>query len=161
VSGEWKPQDGTFAYLGYTLSRSERRDLDGDWRLFDQDQTHILTLAAGHELGKGWNIGARFRMTTGNPTTPVVDSVYDARTGVYVPVYGPVNSERDPTFHQLDVRVEKMFRIGTGSLSVYLDLQNAYNATNQQGVRYSYDYRQKEPITGIPILPNLGLRGEL
>jgi hypothetical protein len=161
VSAEWTPQAGTFGYLGYTLSKSERRDLDGEWRPFDQDQTHILTTAIGHDLGAGWNVGARFRLVTGNPSTPVVGSVYDARTGVYVPIYGAVNSERDPTFHQLDLRVEKTFRVGTGSIAVYLDLQNAYNSTNPEGVRYSYDYRQKETLSGLPILPNLGVRGEL
>jgi TonB family protein len=161
LSAEVSPRDGTFGYLGYTLSRSERRDLDGEWRPFDQDQTHILTVAAGHELGAGWEVGARFRLVTGNPTTPVVGSVYDARTGVYVPVYGAVNSERDPMFHQLDVRVEKNFRVGPGSIAVYLDLQNAYNHANQEGVRYSYDFRQKESLSGLPILPNLGIRGEL
>jgi hypothetical protein len=161
LSAEVTPQEGTFGYLAYTLSRSERRDLDGRWRLFDQDQTHILTLAAGHDLGAGWELGARFRLVSGNPTTPVEDSVYDARSGVYVPVYGAVNSDRDPAFHQLDVRVEKRFRIGTGSLAVYLDVQNVYNAQNQEGVRYSYDYREKEAVSGLPFLPNLGLRGEL
>jgi hypothetical protein len=161
VSGEFTPEEGTFGYLGYTLSKSERRDLDGEWRPFDQDQTHILTAAAGHDLGAGWNVGARFRLVTGNPSTPVTGSVYDARNGVYVPIYGAVNSERDPTFHQLDVRVEKKFRIGSGSIAVYLDLQNAYNSTNQEGVRYSYDYRQKETLSGLPILPNFGVRGEL
>jgi TonB family protein len=161
VSAEFTPEEGTFGYLGYTLSKSERRDLDGEWRPFDQDQTHILTAAAGHDLGAGWNIGARFRLVTGNPATPVVGSVYDARNGVYVPIYGAVNSERDPTFHQLDVRVEKKFTIGSGSIAVYLDLQNAYNSTNQEGVRYSYDYRQKETLSGLPILPNFGVRGEL
>jgi TonB family protein len=161
VSGEFSPQAGTFGYLSYTLSKSERRDLDGDWRPFDQDQTHILALAAGHDLGAGRNVGARFRYVTGNPSTPVTGSVYDARNGVYVPIYGPVNSERDPAFHQLDVRVEKQFRLGTGSVAIYLDLQNAYNSTNQEGVRYSYDYRQKEALSGLPFFPNLGVRGEL
>ena len=85
LSAEFAPQAGTFGYLGYTLSRSERRDLDGEWRPFDQDQTHILSVAAGHELGAGWNLGARFRYVTGNPATPVTGSVYDARSGVYVP----------------------------------------------------------------------------
>jgi hypothetical protein len=161
LSAEIAPREGTFGYLAYTLSKSERRDLDGRWRPFDQDQTHILTLAAGHDLGAGWEVGARFRLVTGNPVTPVVGSVYDARSGVYVPVYGSVNSDRDPTFHQLDARVEKGFRIGDGKIAVYLDLQNAYNSENQQGAVYSYDYREREAVSGLPILPNLGLRGEL
>src|SRR4030095_16316946 len=94
VSAEFTPQRGTFGYLGYTLSKSERRDLDGEWRPFDQDQTHILTTAIGHDLGAGWNVGARFRLVTGNPTTPVIGSVYDARTGGHVPLYGGVHAAR-------------------------------------------------------------------
>ncbi len=160
-STELTPRKGTFAYLAYTLSRSERRDLDGRWRLFDQDQTHILSLAASHDLGAGWEVGARFRLVSGNPSTPIEGAVYDARSGVYVPQFGGNNSTREPFFHQLDVRVEKAFQIGQGSLAVYLDVQNAYNAENVEGTRYSYDYREKEEVTGLPIFPNFGVRGEL
>src|SRR5690606_401081 len=49
------------AFLAYTLSRSERQDLDDPWRLFDYDQTHILSLTANYDLGRGWLAGARFR----------------------------------------------------------------------------------------------------
>ncbi|HEV8246193.1 MAG TPA: hypothetical protein VGP93_10515, partial [Polyangiaceae bacterium] len=161
LSLELSPEEGTFAYLGYTLSRSERRDIDGHWRLFDQDQTHILTLAAGRDLGAGWEVGARFRLVSGNPSTPLSGSVYDARSGVYVPIFGAINSAREPFFHQLDVRVEKAFHVGSGLVAVYLDVQNVYNAKNVEGTRYSYDYRAKEEVTGLPLFPNFGLRGEL
>ncbi len=160
-SAELKPRKGTFAYFAYTISRSERRDLDGAWRLFDQDQTHILSLVASHDLGAGWEVGGRFRLVSGNPSTPVTGSVYDARSGAYVPRFGAVNSTREPFFHQLDLRVEKSFHIGEGSLAVYLDVQNVYNAENVEGTRYSYDYREKEEVTGLPLFPNFGLRGEL
>ena len=91
----------------------------------------------------------------------VTGSVYDARAGVYVPRYGRLNSERDPLFHQLDVRVEKVWRPGPFLIAAYLDVQNVYNQQNREGVRYSYDYRESEEITGLPFFPNLGLRGEL
>jgi TonB family protein len=160
-SAEVRPREGTFGYLAYTISRSERRDLDERWRLFDNDQTHILSVVASHDLGKGWEVGARFRLISGDPTTPIVGSTYDATSGVYAPIYGLTNSERNPTFQQLDVRVQKKWRVGPGSVALYLDLQNAYNAENQEGYRYSFDYREKESVSGLPILPNLGLRGEL
>jgi len=161
ISLEARPDADTFGYLAYTLSRSERRDLDGRWRLFDQDQTHILSAALSRKLGAGWEVGARFRLVSGNPDTPIVSSVYDARTGLYLPVSGEVNSVRSPTFHQLDVRVEKQFRLGAVTLAPYLDVQNVYNAENIEGRGYSYDYRESETVTGLPIFPNLGLRGEL
>ncbi|HYQ28482.1 MAG TPA: TonB-dependent receptor [Polyangiaceae bacterium] len=160
-SFEYRPRPGSFAYLSYTLSRSERRDGDGPYRLFDHDEPHVLSLAASQSLGRGWTVGARFRLISGDPTTAVVASVFDARSGIYVPQYGPVNGERDPAFQQLDLRVEKQWRIATGALSVYLDVLNAYNAKNPQGYRYSFDFSKKEPIAGLGLFPNLGLKGEL
>lgn len=160
-STEFRPSPNTFGFLAYTISRSERRDRDGAYRLFDHDQPHVLSLAVGQNLGRGWSVGGRFRLVSGDPTTAVVGSVFDARAGIYVPQYGPVNAERDPAFQQLDLRVEKKWTIGTGGLSVYLDVLNVYNAKNPQGYRYSYDFSRKEAVPGLGLFPNLGLKGEL
>ncbi|HEV8550651.1 MAG TPA: TonB-dependent receptor, partial [Polyangiaceae bacterium] len=160
---EARPDDKTFALLAYTLSRSERSDHGGPYRLFDHDQAHILSAAVSRKLGKGWEVGARFRLISGEPTTPVTGAVFDARTGIYLPTYGAVNSARDPLFQQLDVRVEKAFKIGRYfTLAPYLDVQNVYNATNASGYSYNYDYTKREAgSAGLGLFPNLGLRGEL
>lgn len=159
TQARWASQG--MAFLAYTLSRSERDDHGDGYRLFDRDQTHILSLVLSQGLGKGWQVGARFRLVSGNPTTPVTAAVYDARTGVYQPVYGKVNSERDPLFHQLDLRVERGFNVGPVKLGAYLEVQNAYNAKNYQGADYAFDYSKKEQVPGLPLFPNLGLKGEL
>jgi hypothetical protein len=73
-----------------------------------------------------------------------------------------VNSDRDPLFQQLDVRLEKAFKIGSAfTLAPYLDVQNAYNAKNAQGYTYNYDYSKKEAASGLGLFPNIGIRGEL
>lgn len=156
-----RPSPKTFAYLAYTLSRSERRDRGGPWLLWNNDQTHVLSAVLAQRLGKGWEVGGRFRYVTGNPETPVTGAIYDARIDQYRPVYGAVNGERQRAFHQLDVRVEKQWRISDLTLAAYLELINAYNAQNPVGTSYSYDYSKKESETGLPIIPNLGVRGEL
>lgn len=51
--------------------------------------------------------GGRFRYVSGNPRTPVVGSVVNASADRYEPLFGAVNSARNPAFHQLDVRVDK------------------------------------------------------
>ncbi|MET0412944.1 MAG: TonB-dependent receptor, partial [Polyangiaceae bacterium] len=153
--------DGLF-YLAYTLSKSERRSaIDEPFRLFDADQTHVLSLVTSKGLGAGWEIGARFRLASGNPSTPITGAVYDARSGLYIPRYGAVNSERTPLFHQLDFRVEKAWHPGPLTLALYLDIQNVYNARHREDVRYAYDYSTSEGVTGLPFFPNLGFRGEL
>lgn len=147
--------------VAWTVSRSERQDRDEPTRLFDQDQTHIASIAASHALGAGYKLGARLRVISGNPRTPVMGAVYDGTIGQYRPIPGAVNSERDPLFYQLDVRAEKRWQLGPVGLTAFFELINATAAENPQGVRYSYDYAQSAPIQGFPLFPNLGFRGEL
>lgn len=161
VSAKLIPRKRFFGYLSYTLSRSERSEHDGPWRLFDFDQPHILTAAAVYRLGRGWEAGATFRLVSGNPDTPIVGASFDATTALYSPVYGRLNSIRVPSFHRLDIRVEKLWKFDEWKLALYLDLQNLYNATNPEGTIYDFEYRTKTDIRGLPIIPNLGLRGEM
>jgi TonB family protein len=149
--------------LSYTLSRSERLDGDDEeWRLFDFDQTHIFTLALNWQPGDGWTLGGAFRLVSGNPLTPVNGSVLDPSTGVYQPLFGATNSARNPLFNRLDLRIEKVFEIGDlVRLAIFLDVQNVYNATNQEAVTYSFDFSEQAVIPGLPVLPSLGIRGEI
>ena len=56
--------------LATRSSRSTRIAAPGAaQRLFDFDQTHILTLIASYKFPRGWQIGARFRLVSGNPYT--------------------------------------------------------------------------------------------
>jgi hypothetical protein len=129
-------------------------------RPFDFDQPHILTLLGTWDIGRGWRTSGRYRVVSGNPTTPAVGAVYDARSDTYVPIYGPVNGARLATFHQLDLRIDKTWTYRSWKLSFYLDVQNVYNRGNQEGTTYSYDYTRSTPLTGLPILPILGVKGE-
>jgi TonB family protein len=161
ASARLRPTAKATGFLSYTLSRSERRDHPGEpWRLFNWDQTNILTVAGAYRLGR-WDLSGTFRYVTGNPYTPVVTSVYNANTDTYKPVYGAINSVRSDAFHQLDLRVERLFKIGRGTLSAYLDVQNVYNHQSDEGRTYNFDYSQSGIIPGLPIIPSLGLRGEI
>ncbi|MHA7627870.1 TonB-dependent receptor domain-containing protein [Corallococcus sp. M7] len=152
--------DRLFGWISYTLSRSERRDAPGArWRKFDNDQTHVLTAIASYKLPKGWEVGARFRFASGNPTTPVLGAKRDDTTDVFIPYYGLVNSQRLPSFNQLDIRVDKNLIFDTWNLDLYLDLTNAYNNQSVEGVAYNYNYSKREFFKGLPILPVLGLKG--
>jgi len=149
-----------FGWIAYTFSRSERIDRPGaSWRLFDFDQTHVLTAIASYKLGAGWEIGGRFRFSTGNPRTPVLGAVKDDLTDTYVPVYGPVNSYRLPDFAQLDVRIDKVWVFDNWSLDLYLDIQNVTSTRSTEGTAYNYNYSQSARFEGLPIVPILGIKG--
>ena len=60
----FSPVEPLTGFIAYTLSRSERRhDSDSAFRLFDQDQTHVLTAVANGRW-RGWTLGLRFRLAT-------------------------------------------------------------------------------------------------
>jgi len=159
----YNPDDKFFGWIAYTLSRAERRNTrDEPLTLFVFDQTHILTILGSYKLGKGWQVGARFRYVTGRPYTPNVGGVVDFDAGAYSPVpQFPLNQSRLPSFNQLDVRIDKEWKFTSWTLSAYLDVQNVYNRANPEGVSYNFNYTQSNVVSGIPILPSLGLRGEL
>jgi hypothetical protein len=158
----WDLGERFTGWIAYTFSRAERLDSGATaWRLFDYDQTHILTALGSYRLSKRWTLGSRFRYVSGNPRTPVVGGVVDASADLYQPLYGAVNSSRNPAFHQLDLRVDRRWVFNRWILDAYLDVQNVYNHKSPEGLAYSYDYRQSEPQGGLPILTILGIRAEL
>jgi TonB family protein len=149
-------------WLSYTLSRSERRDAeDGEYRLFSFDQTHILNVNLSYVFPSNWEVGLRFRLVSGNPYTPFRDSTYLSDFDRPAPIPGEVNSARYALFHQLDLRVEKAWIFDWFKIIAYLSLINAYNHANVEGLQYNFDYTETAPINGLPVLPILGIRGEL
>ena len=158
---KYKPDDRFFGWIAYTLSKAMLRDQpEDDYRLADFDQTHILTALGSYKLGRGWEFGARYRLVSGNPDTPIVGSLYNANSGSYAAVTGTYNSQRIDMFHQLDLRVDKMWQFASWKLSTYLDVQNVYYSQSVEGYEYNYNYTQRAVITGLPIVPSIGLRGD-
>lgn len=149
-----------FGWIAYTIMRAERQDAPGEaFRPFSFDQTHILTVLASYKLDRGYRLGGRFRLVSGNPYTPVEESFFDADANRYVPVVARPNSGRLPAFHALDVRFDKEWVFDTWTLGVYLDVQNVYNHESVEAVRYAFDYAQRTDITGTPVLPSFGIKG--
>ena len=158
----YRPDARFFGWVAYTLSRSERRADDSEaFRVFDYDQTHILTALGSVKLGRGWEVGARFRYVSGNPYTPATSAIYDADAGAYSPINGTPFSSRVAPFHRLDLRVDKTWQFATWKLGAYLDLQNAYFRRSPEGQEYNFNYSRSDVVAGLPILPIIGLRGEL
>ncbi len=147
-------------WLSYTLSRSNRKDGTQPWFPSQYDQTHNINLIVGRDLPRNWRIAGRFRYVTGNPLTPVTGSVFDSDNDAYIPIRGPFYSERVNAFTQLDIRVDKKWIYDRMIVTAYLDIQNATNRKNVESVSYAYDYSKRADVTGLPIIPSIGLKGE-
>lgn len=150
--------EGWLGWLAYTLQKSERQDAPGaGWRPFDFDQTHVLTALLSYDLGAGFDLGARVRVASGYPRTPVIGSYFDARRDQFEPILGDENSIRIPTFWQGDIRASKRWEFAGSRLEAYLDMQNVTNHQNAEEIVYAADYSERRYIRGLPILPVLGL----
>lgn len=178
-----------YGWVAYTLSRTTRRDtfgrsssgaqgvvdddreLDGvldqsatvsEYRSFF-DQPHILTVVAQFRLPRNWELGARFRLVSGNPFTPLNrnESYLDTDFGSYLADTNGVefNSGRVSAFHQLDLRLDRTWVFDRWTLTAYLEVINAYNRSNVETVDYDFRFREQAGASFLPILPVLGVRG--
>jgi outer membrane receptor for ferrienterochelin and colicin len=151
------PSSGTrlSGFASLSLSRSQRIvNATGERFASNVDQPVIATVVAAWKHNERWSYGAKWSYHSGSPFTPVVG------TGLYPdgrvrPLYGATNSERVPAYHRLDLRVDWSI---SRNLSAYAELVNAYNRQNVAGYSYSADYRTREEIRQLGILPSVGVR---
>ena len=150
-----------FGWISYSLSRTER-DYHGGKVLAPGpfDQPHNLVIVASYKLPFDFIVGAKIRYTSGALNTPTVGAIYDANGNYYYPLFGATYSRRLPDFFQLDVRVDKRFVFERWMLALYVDVQNATNRGNVEGLANNYNYTKEAYVTGLPIIPNLGIRVE-
>jgi TonB family protein len=150
-----------FGWISYSLSRAERYyALNEKFGLHPLDQPHNLIAVGSYKLPLDFILGARIRYASGALSTPYVGAIYDANGNYYFPLLGDLYSRRLPPFFALDVRIDKRFVFDQWMLALYLDVQNATNHGNVEGVAYNFDYTQEQYLYGLPILPALGIRGE-
>jgi hypothetical protein len=160
-----KPTRHFFGWIAYTLSRSEevatqRRDptVAQPYQPTAFDQTHNLIVVASWQLTR-WELGARFRLVTGSPETPVLSGTFDNDFDSYQRVNGAPGSVRRDTFRQLDLRAERTWTFDNWRLSAFVDVQNVSNAENPEARIYDYRFKNSALVRGLPFLPILGLKG--
>lgn len=156
VSAE--PGRNVTARVVYGWTRAERRDPGASsWRRSDFDQPHLVTALASWSHRSGFSLGGRATLTSGFPRTAVTTAVPNTRSGDWDPVFAAHNADRLPWFFELSLRTAYRYRASWGSLSTWLDVQNATARRNAAEFFYSTDYSRRGVVQGLPILPMLGL----
>lgn len=153
--------------LSYTYA-SARETIDGRQVPAAVDQRHAISAGLGYRTRQGWSFETAWTYHTGWPTTAVwAQEVTTADgTAAVEPLRGPLNRERLPAYHRLDLRVTRAWDLARGQLSAYVDLQNVYDREN---VRGRTDFRfvpdeaggvrvSSERTTWGGLLPSFGLR---
>lgn len=146
-------------WLGYTLMWARVGQPDGTWlpAVFDQRHNFVALLSA--RLPRGFRLGTRFRLVSGNPETPVVGrEIFAAGSEwFYNPIRAPRGTTYQPLFHQLDIRLDKRWTLDRTSVTLYLDIQNIYNNIYPEVWIYTTDWADRRSLIGLPIYPSLGI----
>lgn len=92
--------------------------------------------------------GVRSSFATERPITPIHGAMPSDAGTYYLPVEGPVGSERLPNYHTLDLQLSYYRPFGAGqSITVYVALNNILDRANVIGYDYTRDYSMRTPRT--------------
>ncbi len=140
------------------------------------DQRHRVVSQLIYSLPKNFQINVIWNFSTGRPANLYDSKVYtgDTSSDPYFLIETPKNSFWYPSYHRLDVGLEKKWFFNRGQLSLTLNVLNLYNRKNviyyqdlDVDIEYPIDpsepgiyYFKVEPFNGIPFLPVIGVRYE-
>lgn len=161
-----------FISLGYGLSEvsyeADANDLvawlDRDTFRFNpsHDRRHQLNLTSSYDFG-GFTLGANWRYASGNPYTQLfaLDMLLDVSRqnpvedrGQVVSLYSEPFDGRFPSFHRLDVSLNRSFDLSPGvSLDTAIGVVNAYNIQNI----FYFDVNTLQQVDELPFLPYLSM----
>jgi hypothetical protein len=146
-----------YGLISVAVARAEFRSFDGVTRPGAYDGRVISNLLAGWRINSAWELSGKFRIATGLPTTPYVESGPDAgRLDFTRYNAGP----RLPTFHALDLRIDRRWSFRGWQLDVYIDVQNVYGRTNVSQYQWNPRIGAAEPNESLGVLPSIGVNIE-
>ena len=146
-----------YGLASVSLGRVEFTGLDGITRPGAYDTRLIATVVAGWRPNPSWEYGAKFRIATGAPSTPYLTEGPLRAT----PDFTRYNAgPRLPTFHALDIRIDRRWAWRGVQLVAYLDVQNVYGRANASRYEWDDETQAVSLDTGLGRLPSIGLSVE-
>jgi len=168
--GHWA-RGGAALSLAYAWTHAERT-LDTLRYTPRFERPHTLDLTGSLPWGRGGQASARLTLASGQPYSPVVGFLpeyrYDPSQGTFVerpsviPIYGPYNSERLPTYFRLDAGVRRELHprwFGhRGAVTPYLQVLNVLNTHNVLVTDVAEHFPPRTSYAPqLPFLPTVGL----
>jgi outer membrane receptor for ferrienterochelin and colicin len=152
-------------WINYALARTEDEfgELEAPRGI---DQRHTLNIDLDYRILKQWRLNLAWRYHSGWPTTPLSleEEIDEFGETIYVPVLGPLNSERLSDYHRMDVRASREFPLKGGRLTLFIDIQNLYDRQNIAGFDTEIDEEEgtifSETEYWAGILPSAGITYE-
>ncbi len=132
----------------------------------NRDQRHAVNLDMTYAPTPKWRMAWAWQYHTGWPYTEgtiTFDTIPGRHFLVETTTYGPLNGQRVPPYHRLDLRVTRDFAMKKSTLRAFFDVFNAYRRKNVRG--YDYFGRTvdgevvvvRETKNMLPFLPSVGV----
>jgi hypothetical protein len=131
----------TFYAFSATVYRSEFSGANGILLPSSWNFGYLISTTIGQKLGKGWELGLKYRLAGGAPFTPydlIASRANYLVTGVGTLNYNAINSQRLKPFQQADIRIDKKINFKKTSLDLFLDVQNAARFTSEGIPNYTF-----------------------
>lgn len=143
---------GVYGLLAYTYVRSEYA-FNGDFTPSAWDSRHIVSMTGGAKLKRDWEIGVRWLYSGGLPFTPYdldvsLDRAYWDVANVPQLDYAQLNTGRNASFSQLDLRIDKKWFFENWSLDVFMDVQNVFGQVADAPDALDV---VRDPLNGTPV----------
>lgn len=140
---------GLYGLISATYAQSDFTALDGIERPSAFEQNWIFNLSGGYIFNNEWEVSFKFRYASGRPSTPYNPDGTQSLSNYL--------TDSLPPIHALDLRVDKRWHLGSVNLITYIDVQNVYNRSNIQSLRWDYKEMKVDDESSIGILPSIGI----
>ena len=164
-----KKKGKTSGWIGYTLSWTNRRFDNinfGEWYPYKYDRRNDFSLVLSHKINDKWDFGATWVYGTGNALT-FPQGVYFGMPGSNdwdnelfvssVESYGDRNSTRLPSYHRLDLAINKHSKKKNFQSTWTVGVYNFYNRKNPWFAYLAYENsdRVARQVSLFPIIPSI------
>ncbi len=146
-----------FGLMSLSVSRAVFTSLEGIERAGAYDARFLGNFVMGWRPDRDWELSGKLRVATGLPTTPfVTEGLATGQLDFTRYNLGP----RLPTFHSLDLRVDKRWSFSSAQLVTYIDIQNVYGRSNVTAYEWNFRTAKPEPNESLGVLPTIGVNIE-
>jgi len=146
----------TYGSFSYSWSISSYKTPTGAWVLGPFDRRHMATVIVGWIPNHRWECSLKWRIYGGLPMTPI-DEAASAAAGDTRYRLEDYQSQRQPLYHRLDVRVDYRIQGQRFNLVQFWDIENAYDRKNEAFTYWHHRDEEVKTWYGWRIMPVYGL----
>jgi len=159
VTVQKKLVEGIYGLMSASVSKSEYRGMDGEWRDRVFDNSILFSAEGGYKPNRNWEFSMRWIYAGGPPYTPLDLEVSKAINRSVIN-RKRINEERNPDYHSLNIRADRRFYFSGSNLILYLSVWNAYNRENVSTYYWNEIEKKQDVVYQWSMLPVLGLEFE-